>query len=250
MSLQDQIRQLYTLEQQIRGMQRRLDVATRRLEVQQSKLDQFNQQRDELHSQVMQTQAKASALENQSNDVETRIGHLRQQMQTVKSNKEYSAVLIEVNTLKIEKSKLEDEALEQIDHVERLKEDLQQIETSAAEQKILVAGAHAEVDACRGEVGQELSQLRQRRAEAEQGVPEEVRTIFNRMAQMHDGEALAAVTEENRRAMEYSCGGCYMSIPVERVNTLMTRQDRVVLCPSCSRILYLDQELKASIGAK
>jgi len=250
MSLQEKLRRLFLLDQQVRGFQGRLDTATGRLAAQQAKLDQLNQQHDELHTQLKHTQAKASGLENQVNDVDQRIERLRQQMQMVKSNKEYSAVLIEVNTLKIDKSKLEDDALEQLNEVDRLNEASQEIQTQIGAQNKLVAGAESDVQACRADIGQELNELNAQRTEAENEVPNDTKVVFNRMADMHEGEAMATVIQESRRNMEYTCGGCYMSIPVERVNTLMTLQDQMVLCPNCSRILYLDQDLKASIGCK
>ncbi len=250
MTLQENLRKLYLLDQQVRGIRTRLDHANDRLHAQKVKLTQFNQQQAEMGDQLKHTQAKASALENQSEGIEQRIAHLRQQMQIVKSNKEYSAILIEVNTLKLDKGKLEDEALEQLNQAERLSGELQDIQSRVAEQEKLVEAAASDVQTCKADIGQQLDDLTSRRAEAEQDIPESIRSVFNRMADMHEGEAMATVTEESRRHMEYACGGCYMSIPVERVNALMTQQDQLVLCPSCNRILYLDQDLKASISCK
>lgn len=250
MPLQENLRQLYLLDQQVRGLQSRFDTSTRLLTAKKSRFEQLGQQHDELRTQLKQTQTKASSLENQAKDIDQRIEKLRQQMQTVTNNKEYSAVLIEVNTLKEEKSKLEDDALEQLAEVDRLNGELEEIDGQIAEQKKLVSVAEAEVKACQDDIGQELEELRANRSTAEQAIPSEVRSVFNRMADMHEGQAMAAVTEVSRRNREYTCNGCYMSIPVERVNTLIIQQEQLVLCPNCSRILYIEQELKASIGSK
>ena len=120
---------------------------------------------------------------------------------------------------------------------------------SSLKKEKLVARADTEVQACQTEIGQELDQLKNDRTQAEQDIPVDVRTVFNRMADMHEGEGMAPVSEVSRRNREYLCDGCYMSIPVERVNALIIQQDTLVLCPSCNRILYIDQELKASIGS-
>ncbi len=251
MSLQEKLLRLFSLDQKVRGIQGRLDSATNRLKVQQTKLSQLHQQRDELLSQLKLGQAKASSLEKEVEDIEQRIEHMRQQMQSVKSNKEYSAVLLEANTLKANKDSLETEALEQLNHVESLAQDLNQILERVAQQEKLVTGAQSEVQQCRDEVGKQLEELTAQRSEAEQDVPEEVRLTFNRTAYMHDGATMAPVIEASRRHLEYNCGGCYMTIPVERVNaTMVASETQVVCCPNCSRILYIDQELKTSIGCK
>lgn len=250
MSLHEKLQQLYLLDKQVRGFQGRLDNSLKRLAVQKSKLEQSNQQHDELHAQLKQTQTTASSLENQSKDIEQRIERLRVQMQTVKSNKEYSAVLIEVNTLKEDKSQLEDQALAQLSEVDRLNEELQLITAQIEQQKKLAAGAETEVQTCRDEIGKELDELNVSRAAAELEIPSEARSVFNRMADNYEGEAMASVTEVSRRHREYTCNGCYMSIPVERVNALIIQQDQMILCPSCNRILFIEHELKASIGSK
>jgi uncharacterized protein len=248
MSLHTKLRELFLLDQQVRGMRARLDAATVRENALRGKLDRLAQQRNELAEQHKLVQAKAAGLEHQARDVETRIARLREQMNSVKNNKEYSALLIEVNTIKLEKGKLEDEALDQMAKVETLAQELKQFDAQVGEQEKLVALAKAEVAAAKAEVGTQLDELRQKRDAAEQEVPQESRAQFNRVAVAHDGETMAPVIEESRRHLEYSCGGCYMSIPVERVNALTKNDDQVVICPSCGRILYLDQELKASMG--
>ncbi len=250
MSLLDDLRELFHLDQQVRGMQKRLDAATRRHNAQQTKLSQLNQQSQEVADQLKQAKVKASTLENQTKEAEQRIEHLREQMQSVRSNKEYSAVLVELNTLKVDNGKVEDELLAQLGEIDRLNEQAEAFEARVADQQKLVNNAQAEIESCRAEIGHELDSVTAKRGEAEQRLPTEIREQFNRTAHVHEGEAMAVVIEENRRRMEYTCGGCYMAIPVERVNSLMTLKDQIIFCPNCSRILYIDQELKESIGSK
>ncbi|MCC7192973.1 MAG: hypothetical protein IT444_09360 [Phycisphaeraceae bacterium] len=246
MSLQQKLRDLFILDSQLRGMRTRLDGSTKRLEKQKTKLDLIERQRAELADQIKQNSVKASALEKQVKDVDLRVETLRAQMNSVKNNKEYSALLIEVNTLKLDKGKLEDQALEQMTKVDQLKGQAGELDGKAEEQQKLVVIAESEVNKSREELGTQLDELTAKRDAAEQEVPVEVRIQFNRLSEIHEGEALAPVTEESRRNMEYNCGGCYMGLPVERVNALMRRPDDLVLCPSCGRILYMEEDLKAS----
>ena len=112
MSQLEVLRQLFKVDQQVRGFQSRLEGATGRQKQQRQRLDQLEQQKKELTDQIQHVQATANGLEHQAQDVELRVGTMRERMNTVTSNKEYSALLIEVNTLKNNKSKLEDEALD------------------------------------------------------------------------------------------------------------------------------------------
>ncbi len=249
-TLQDKLYALFLLDKQVRGMRTRLDAAEHRRTALQGKLEQYNQQRHELSDQVKHAQAHASTLEHQSDDMENRITDLRDKMTKVTSNKEYSALLLEVNTLKVDKGKIEEQALELLTQVDDLKERLDAMSQQITEQQRLVNGAAGEVKQHESEVGDKLSEVTAERDEAAQQVPLDVRTAFTRLAENYEGEAMAVVIEENRRKLEYNCGGCFMSIPVERVNLLFSRPDEATICPNCGRLMYLDQELKAGLGIK
>jgi predicted nucleic acid-binding Zn-ribbon protein len=247
MSIHEKLQQLYLCDQQLRGIRKRLDSASSRLKSQQSKLGQLGSQRQEIASQLKSAQVKASTGEGQMKDLDQKIDHLREQMNHVKNNKEYSAFLIEVSTFKNEKDKLEEVVLGQMGQVDRLVRELKEVEGKYLEQEKVVAAAQAEVDIRGAEIRDQLEEITSKRAMAEGAVPSDARTIFNKLLYLHEGEAMATVVEENRRYNEYSCGGCCISIPVERVSGLMNRQEEIICCPNCGRILYLDEEFKASM---
>lgn len=250
MSLQDQLRELFQLDQRVRGLRTRLDVATAREKAQKTKLSQFTQQRNELAAQVKQVKVKAADLESQVEEMEQRVTHLRDQMNSVKNNKEYSALLIEVSTIKNEKGKIEEEALTQLSQVDLLVASLTAAEGKVVEQQKIVELAIAEVAERQAEVGQQLDEATKDRDGALDKIPDDAKGQFARQANIHDGDALAAIIEESRKNLEYCCGGCYMGLPIERVSTTLSQQDTIVNCPSCGRILYADKTLRESMAPK
>lgn len=250
MSLQEDLRQLFLLDQQLRGMRARLDSATTRLQRQQKKLEQQNRQKSEITDQHRQAQVKVTSLEKQAAEIEQRVATLREQMNTVKNHKEYQALVVEVNTIKLEKSKAEDLTIEHMTKVEQFKKDLEAITAEAAAQAKLVAAAENDVATCRAELGQQLDELTLKRDQAAQGLPADARANFERIALIHDGDAMAILVLEDRKNMEYSCSGCYMQQPLERISALVSRGDQVTCCASCGRILYLEPELKDTIASK
>jgi len=247
MSLAEQLRALYLVDQKVRGLRSRLDAAIRRVDAQQRRLDEFERQRDELAEQLKVAQARGQGFETEAQGIEDRINKYREQMNSVKTNKEYSALLTEVNTLKVEKGKFEDQALEQMSRADILTAELKAADEQVESQRKIVANAESEAEACRNDVGETLDKLQAERDAAAAELPEPVLAHFDRVANENDGDPMAPVTEESRRHLEYACGGCYMGIPVERLNSLMVGRDEIVLCPSCGRILYLDAELKSSL---
>lgn len=247
MALQDRVYQLFLLDQQVRGLSSRLIAARKRQSAQKAKLDQLTTQHAELADQVKHAAAKAANLEGEAGDIETRIESLRDKMNTATNNKEYQVLLVEVNTIKLDKNKKEEEAIKAMEERDRLEKQLKELEGKVADQKKLVAVAEKEVTDRLAEVGQKLNEVTIQRDAAGKDLPPDIVTTFNKACDIHDGEAMAVVVEESRRHNEYSCGGCYMGLPAERVSALMGRRDDLISCPSCGRILYVEAELRSSL---
>ncbi len=250
MSLQQDLYAFYLIDKTLQGLRSRLDAATRRLNLQTKKLDQLQKQRDELNEAYKFGQAKGFELEGVATDADARASDLREKMNSVTNNKEYSALLLEVNTLKIEKAKSEDSALTQMGEVERLKKQLDALDSDIEERNKLIAVSENEVTKSRDEVGDRLDEVVAERAKAAGDLPTDSVELYDRVSAMHDGEAMAPIYEENRRRQEYTCGGCYIGIPFERLNVIMSNSNQLVSCPSCRRILYVGEELRDAIGSK
>jgi predicted nucleic acid-binding Zn-ribbon protein len=247
LSLQDQLRELYRLDMQVRGMRGRLDAALRRHDLQKQKLDQLNQQARELADHLRHTQARQHEREQQAQEKQQQIDRHREQMNTITSNKQYSAMLVENNNLKNEKSKLEDQALELMNEIEAIKERQTNLQQKLEEQQKLVEQSESEITSAREEVGGRLEELETERDQALEALPTEARYAFQRLADAYEGEAMAEVEEEDRRRKEFSCGGCFISLPREHVNAAAGKPDQMTVCPNCGRILYVNEELKAAI---
>jgi predicted nucleic acid-binding Zn-ribbon protein len=71
-------------------------------------------------------------------------------------------------------------------------------------------------------------------------IPPESLSIFNRVAETYDGEAMSQVEQQDANSTTFSCGGCFMSLPAEVVNICpaKTRFFAVPIVPE----LYLKEE--------
>jgi len=239
---------LYLIDQQVRGLSRGLNAAATHVKSQQAKLDQLNAQLAEVNDQLRHALAAAGSLENDAAAVSQRIDKLREQMNSAKTNREYSTFLVEINTLKLEKGKVEEQALEQLTRADKLKADVEALQSKVIEQQRIKAHAEQKLAERRAEVGDQLEQVKAKRETAARQIPANALVVFERLCETTDGEALAEVTREDPRS-DYTCGGCYMALPMERVNLLATTNE-LVRCPSCARILYLATETRAALSEK
>ena len=247
--LQDQLYSYFELDQRVRAMRARLDGASRRKDALQKKLEQLQQAAAELAQQLKEAKAHAASIESEADALEARITTQRDKMNNVTSNKEYSALLVEVNTLKADKSKLDDLQLDSMSKAEALTAEAAELAVKVEAQSKLVANATKEVAEAQSEVGDKLKELEVERDAAGDPLSDDIRKTFDRLSHTYDGEAMAEISEQDRRRMEYTCGGCYTLLPVESVNSLITKPDQLTTCGTCNRILYVSQELRESLAA-
>ncbi len=250
MSVQDQLRTLYTVDRQLQALRSRVDAAARRLAATQTRLDQHERQQAELTEQLKTAQAKVATQENEAASVEARIEQLRQTMSTVRSNKEYSALLVEVNTQKAEKSKYEDAALSEMTQVDDLQARLKLLSAKTDEQRTIVEGAQKEVAEGESEISDQLTELQKERDAAVAPIDEGTLGLYTKLIAEFDGEALGEIEEQDRRRMEYTCGACFMSLPIQVVNATLTAAVTPVQCSSCQRILHASPDLIEALSPK
>lgn len=249
MALNELLKELFLVDQQVRGLESRLTGARTHVNAQQIKINQLTEQHTTLDTRLKHVQVTESGFEKDATGFETRINELRDRMNNATTNKEYSAMLVEINTLKTEKAKVEEQAIELMGQVEQLKAEVAEVEAKIAEQEKIKAHGEAELESRTAEVADQLEQLKQKRRVAAEAVPEQALGVFEKMADALDGEAMAPVEQEDPRRLEFNCGGCYMAIPMEQVNKLGS-SDTLVQCTSCRCILYLSDELRGSLAGK
>lgn len=239
---------LHIVEKNLRGLTERLNQAERYLESQTALLAQADAQRESLRGQLRQVEAALKNDENEAALFEQKISKLRDQMNAAKSNKEYTAFLTEINTLKTDKKTVEDRQLASMQKTEELRKQVESAETQRAEREQLRAVAVTDRDKRMSEIKDRLDELRVEREQAAKDVPERALKVFEtRVAEGHD-DIMAPLEEHDRRNREYACGSCQVLLPLEKLNGLLGRGE-LTACSSCGAILYLDEGVRENVAS-
>lgn len=231
---------LYRVDGQLRGLQSRLAAAERFLAEQTRLLEQLNAKRAGLEAQVKQLAVGAAGHEGEIARLDARAAQLRDQMNATKTNKEYQAFLVELNTIKVDRSRLETAALEQMTRSDELKAQLAQLDAERVEREKMRQVAAGERDKRHEEIRERVAELKAQRESLAAEVPGAVLAVFEQLVRQRGDGAMSPLEEQDRRRHEYTCGGCMMAMPVEAINTLLTRGD-LTRCVSCGCILYLEE---------
>lgn len=152
----------------------------------------------------------------------------------VKTNKEYQAMLKEIEASKAANDKTEEELLVLLDRIEELKKDnqagvkdLEKKEKAATEETNALEKEIKTVDGI-------VSKLREEKGRLLAGVAEDIRARYSILIEKRDGVAVVNVKNG-------TCLGCFMNIPPQLFIEVM-KNSRFITCPSCNRIFYFQEE--------
>lgn len=246
MNVTEKLLRVFRVDQQLQGLESRLRAAERFLEEQDRLLRELSGASESITAQLRQIQAVVGDQEGEVARIDARIAHLREQMNSAKTNKEYQAFLVEVNTLKAERDRAEQSALEQMTKSDELKAELADLKGRLEERQRIRQVASDDRDKRAEEISGRVSELKAERKKLASEVPAEAMTLYVELVRQRGDEAMACVEEQDRRRHEMTCGSCMMSLPVETVSTLISGA-RIVRCVSCGCILYIDKDLASAI---
>lgn len=232
---------LHLVDSQVRALRSRLDSAEHYVALQEKQRLLLSSRMDETKSQIRQHQATGVNHEAESGSVKARIDTLRNQLNTSTNPKQYAAVLNELKLLQTQRDEIDELTIDQIQKTDDLQTKLVELERLSVERVKVRDAGQAELNTCRGEVGSRLGELDRERTVAAAKIPQRDLDIFNRAADLYDGEAMAELVAVDARRREYSCAACNMELPVEKYASLASNPNLSVTCTSCHRILYLGQ---------
>ena len=147
----------------------------------------------------------------------------------VKTNKEYSAVLVEIEDIKQEKARTEEEILALMEMQERLAAEMREAEARLRTREEQGSQDEASIRRQLAAVEAELAVVRDERAVLAREVPAGILGDYERILKARGGLAIAPVTMG-------VCGGCRVTIRPQALQEL--RGATLMRCESCGRYLY------------
>lgn len=149
----------------------------------------------------------------------------------VKTNKEYSAALLEIEEIKQEKGKTEEEILGLMELQEKLGVEVREAETRFTSREEQARQDEAVVRRKLAVVQQDLDVLRVERQSRARELPKGLLADYDRILKARGGVAVANVSTAA------VCGGCRVTIRPQAIQELRVATE-LMRCESCGRFLY------------
>lgn len=165
---------------------------------------------------------------------ENKINKLNSQTFAVKTNEEYRAILNEIDYLKKENKKREDEMINLLEEEERLKSTTHKLEYETSE---LIDNKKNEIATLKKTKEELIEKQKQAKISFEEHfnkLPQDMKTIYKRISNVRD-RAVCVITNN-------TCTGCYANLTHQFMNELRKR-NKLLLCDNCGRILIFKKNM-------
>ena len=209
---------------------RRIAGQPAQIEALDSRLSTGNDNLAEAKRRLEETHAARRVVEKDLAMVQSRLSKYKDQLMEVKTNREYQAMLKEIEVAQSEVRRMEDLILEHMLAGDERAAQVKEAETRLVHDKKAIADERARLEAEITTLAAELEAAVAQRAELAAQLPRELIDIYETIAKGRRGQALS----EARGGL---CTACHVRLRPQMFNELR-RNDTLFQCESCQRILY------------
>jgi predicted nucleic acid-binding Zn-ribbon protein len=221
---------LQALDTRIAGLEGELARLPRELDAVRATVDEARKAVETAKTRLDTARKSQRAKEKDLEDNRVKRQKYEGQLYQVKTNKEYSAVLAEIEEVKQEKARIEEEILGHMEQQERAAADVKEAETRLRTREAEGRGEEARIAENLRSAETDLALVRSQRAQVARELPAGVLDDYDKILR-HRSVAVVEVTKPN------FCGGCRVTITPQRLQELR-QQSALIHCESCGRYLY------------
>ncbi len=256
----EQLVALQRIDSEILELHRELDTAPREVVGLEAEFDDLDQQRQQLVEKVNYLKEQESRLSLEIEDDSLRIKKSKNKLMMVSNNKEYHAMMREMDNLEKLNRLREEERLALAEELQRQNEALEELDVQVNAVKTQLDARRSSLKNRMDLTMQRLDELKRQRKDAGRSVPG---PVLGRYEFIRSRLAAPVIV----RVKGGVCEGCHISIPPQSYNELQ-KGEQILSCPNCQRLIYwcehftpdepetpevqaeTDEELHAVVGGK
>lgn len=224
-SLQEADREIARLTNEIAALPRRVAVIEEKLAGTRARLEKAKEA-------LAADQRNRRRLETEIQGRQEKISKYRDQSLAVKTNEQYKALMHEIEFAQKEIRACEDKMLEAMVDAETQEAERKAAEAELKEETAEIEKEKAEARTRTEEDERQLAEWNGKRDVLRAGISVEVLERYDRVLAHRKDSALA-------EARDHQCGACHVMLRPQTYAEIRTNE-KIMLCDSCSRILYYD----------
>jgi predicted nucleic acid-binding Zn-ribbon protein len=226
----DLLVQLQNKDQAINRLRFRLHEGPERLQGLERQLQKFEGEVEAFKIRIQELQKTQRQYEADMEDAIAHIKKSRGRLMSIKNNKEYQALLKEIEETERGNADKEDKVLTCLEELEKLNQEVEAKEKDVSAMRDRLKSEEITTAKEVAHVQEELSDMDSSRVQLMQTIDSQLLAKYEQIKTRSGGIAVALVNNA-------TCSECHLSIPPQMYNELQ-RQNTLEFCPNCQRIIY------------
>lgn len=227
--LQEADKDIFALKKEKSGIPQITDRLAAEFETKKTNLKNAEENKQKLQLKQKEKEGELASREENIKKANGQLGQL-------KTNKEYSAKLAEIEGLKADKSLFEEEILKLMDEIDSAKKQIETEKNNLIEEEKIFNEKKKKINDRASEIEGLLKDREGKRKRLSDSIDPKILEKYEHILHGKDGLALVKVKDG-------SCHGCYMKVPHQVINEIRMH-DRLITCEICARILYLEEDVQ------
>jgi uncharacterized protein len=226
---------LQELDQKIVNLQKKIVDVPGKIQTLQEELKVLTKNHHDKIAKSQELAKRRRVSEGEVDLMRSKLSRLKDQLMAVKTNKEYTVMLHEIQMAEAQIRQEEDKILDLMEGMETCEQELKAYENALSSHSKQIEQSIRELEGSIPVMETESIMLREEKARMEDRVEAELLSRYHRIAQARRGIALAEAREE-------LCTVCHVRIRPQ-VYAELLRSEAIYVCDSCDRILFLREAL-------
>ena len=209
-----------------------------------SKVEELDQQEETIKNSLVEQKDRLKELEVEMHkrdvsiaQINDKINKFKDQLFLVTNNKQYDALMLEIDHLKEQRATNETESIAFLEEKEALTESVESMESELGELSKNLRVRREKLETAISQSAEEKTSLEQQRNEQVNGIDLNIVSVYDRVMKARDGLAVVHLSNS-------ACGGCGAHIPAQTITEVRAK---IVMhrCDVCGRFLY-NQEISVN----
>jgi len=226
-----QLIDLQNLETAIEEARRRIAAHPQRVAEADERLAHAKEAVETTRQRLKASQEARREQEKEAATYQSRLSKFKDQLSAVKTNREYQAMQHEIETAQKELGIVEERVLERMMEADALTADVKKAEQALAAQQKEVEAEKKTLAEELATVEAALKEATEKRLALVKSLQPRLVALFEQVARARKGLAIAVATRDGL------CSACHVRLRPQAFQEVR-RNDQIIQCPSCNRILY------------
>lgn len=237
----DVLEHIHLIQNRLAELNGRLRRGPSLLKTQEGNIQKVTAKLEQLQAEHSTLVAEAKKREQGVAAHDQAIAKRKQQLQEAKTNKEYQALLLQIQADEAARGALDDGALEAMEKADKFARNFPPAEAEVKKAQDLFDTTKERFFAEKPHIESEITDYSGQLHEQESKLPKEFRDVYDRLIRSVGGADALAVVENQKY-----CGGCNHQIPVNSLAHILAKKP--VTCSSCARLLYVPTDFEFDKG--